>query len=101
MEVSESLLQLRKLHRDLLDAFDKLNSFLESVQKVRDVFSNLPDAHTMLKEQGYTDISMADINAAHFEIFLHKTELKGILQLAPVYLKIFHENYPELMIDAE
>jgi len=63
MEVSESLLQLRKLHRNLLDAFDKLNSLLESIQKVRDVISDLPDAHTMLKEQGYTDISMADITA--------------------------------------
>jgi hypothetical protein len=71
MEVLESLLQLRKFHRDLLDAFDKLNSVLENVQKVRDVISDLPDTHTMLKEQGYTDISMADINTAHFEIFLH------------------------------
>jgi hypothetical protein len=37
----------------------------------------------------------------NFEIFLHKRELKGILQLAPVYLKIFHENYLELMTDDE
>jgi len=49
MEVLESLLQLRKLHKDLLDAFDKLNSPLEIVQKVRDVISDLPDAHAMLK----------------------------------------------------
>jgi hypothetical protein len=63
--------------------------------------SNLPDAHTMLKEQGYTDINMANINATHFEIFLHKRDLKGILQLAPVYLKIFQENYQESMNVAE
>jgi len=31
------LLQLRKLHKDLLDAFVKLNSLLENVQKVRDI----------------------------------------------------------------
>jgi esterase/lipase len=49
MEVLESLLQLRKLHKDLLDAFDKLNSPLEIVQKVRDVISDLPDAHAVLK----------------------------------------------------
>jgi hypothetical protein len=100
-EISESLLQLRNLCKDLLDAFAKLLSLLEKFQEARDVISDLPDAQTLLKEQGYTGISMPDIFSADFEIFNHKRELGDILQVASAFIKIIHQNYPDLITDAE
>jgi hypothetical protein len=44
---------------------------------------------------------MPDIFSADFEIFNHKRELGDILQVASAFIKIIHQNYPDLITDAE